>query len=572
MAVENPEVVAAETPPATDAVATETSATTPKPAATPQDDAADAAATGGAKDETDAALATRLDAADEALIASLDPAKYDLDAVRAKLRALRDEDPAKPAARRRRRGGMSSAKMTNLMMVGAMCVVALSMLLAGPEGLAKPEVATLEQTLFKTVISPQPGFNLGGRNGPAVDWVVFFYKPYCGACRRVRPFFHALGTTTNHTDVLRFGEIDCVRHRALCRHAGAKAQPMIKIYSATRDGYKDTTPSFDAEQKKSFLRRPVATWQGVLIAYEVLGWFQDAQRSGFIRPEVTWAPEENITAAMQAWKRSGDAQTEAAATKRSDDPKAYLVAVDLAVRMGFHDALFMRDDALEGDRLGALVEWLDALGFALPRKDWRTRADELRAVVAAKPRWKREALTKQLVKHGFAEPSERDWAACGACAPRGPEAAGTGGYACSLWLLFHALLANCDRRAAPHVLDAIRAFVVNFFGCADCAAHFGAMWDELDGAAASNQIDANVWLWRAHNAVSLRLKDEDPDAAPYKAAWPDAAQCASCFDEAGAYDEDYVFQFLMETFCFDSDTFVCAAFDDPSVSAEHRGG
>merc|ERR1711927_113884 len=107
------------------------------------------------------------------------------------------------------------------------------MLLAGPEGLAKPEVATLEQTLFKTVISPQPGFNLGGRNGPAVDWVVFFYKPYCGACRRVRPFFHALGTTTNHTDVLRFGEIDCVRHRALCRHAGAKAQPMIKIYSAT---------------------------------------------------------------------------------------------------------------------------------------------------------------------------------------------------------------------------------------------------------------------------------------------------------------------------------------------------
>ena len=46
----------------------------------------------------------------------------------------------------------------------------------------------------------------------------------------------------------------------------------------------------------------------------------------------------------------------------------------------------------------------------------------------------------------------------------------------------------------------------------------------------------------------------------------------SCFDEAGAYDEDYVFQFLMETFCFDSDTFVCAAFDDPSVSAEHRGG
>ena len=209
--------------------------------------------------------------------------------------------------------------------------------------------------------------------------------------------------------------------------------------------------------------------------------------------------------------------------------------------------------------------WLDAVGFALPKKDWRDRADALRNALAAKAKWKRESFRRQVESHGFREPTEREWDACDACAPRGPAAAGTGGYSCALWLLFHTLLANCDRHAAPHVLDAIRAFVVNFFGCTDCAAHFGDMWEADRGAAAANQIDATIWLWKAHNKVSDRLKRTDPDAAPYKAPWPAEADCETCFTADGDFDDDYVFQFLMETFCFDSDTFVCAAFDDPST-------
>ena len=52
---------------------------------------------------------------------------------------------------------------------------------------------------------PTKGHNLKGPNSREVAWAVFFHRPYCGACRRVRPFFEALAETTNHPDKLRFG-------------------------------------------------------------------------------------------------------------------------------------------------------------------------------------------------------------------------------------------------------------------------------------------------------------------------------------------------------------------------------
>ena len=37
------------------------------------------------------------------------------------------------------------------------------------------------------------------------DWAVFFYKPYCPACRRVWPVFRALGNSLNSTVSSAFG-------------------------------------------------------------------------------------------------------------------------------------------------------------------------------------------------------------------------------------------------------------------------------------------------------------------------------------------------------------------------------
>ena len=80
--------------------------------------------------------------------------------------------------------------------------------------------------VLRTVVWPQnAGSARGGPNGPDVDWAIFFYKPYCGACRRVRPVFHALARTTNATAHLRFGEVDCVKHRSVCSMLEVESLP-----------------------------------------------------------------------------------------------------------------------------------------------------------------------------------------------------------------------------------------------------------------------------------------------------------------------------------------------------------
>lgn len=441
------------------------------------------------------------------------------------------------------RSSKKSSLWPVLLLVGAL---AASLLLVVSH--EDPPVVTLEQSLFRTVI---------GGVDPEKDWVVFFYKPYCGACRRVRPVFHALAKTTNTTR-LKFGEIDCVKWRPLCHHAGAKAQPVIKLYRSAGKS-----------------RREVASWQGMLIAYEVLDWFYSLKQQDLIHAD--FAEPDVIADEMRRFKVSGPP-----VETLTSDPKASVDAALVAFRMGLHDAVFQRGP-LSGDRLIAMLEWLDACGFALPVKTWRARADALRDNLAKQPSWSLNAFYKLLKKHDVVEPTQREWEQLGHCAPvASASSSGVGGYPCSLWTLFHTLLANSDRHAAPHVLAAVRAFVVNFFGCTECADHFDKMWHDDHGTDAHDAFDANLWLWRAHNQVSRRLAHEDPLNRPFKKEWPDNATCTPCFKanhhpqgatltplpDEDPYDDGYVFQFLSETYCFNSDSFVCAAFDGPASASK----
>jgi thiol oxidase len=56
--------------------------------------------------------------------------------------------------------------------------------------------------------------------------------------------------------------------------------------------------------------------------------------------------------------------------------------------------------------------------------------------------------------------------------------------------------------AAPW-LAGVRAFIENFFRCAECRAHFV---EALNAQQAVTSADAAVlWLWEAHNGVNARL-------------------------------------------------------------------
>ena len=89
-----------------------------------------------------------------------------------------------------------------------------------------------------------------------------------------------------------------------------------------------------------------------------------------------------------------------------------------------------------------------------------------------------------------------------------------------------------------------------------------------------------LWLWRAHNAVTARLKAaEEADtvsgegASTRVAKFPSDEACKACYNAtmgADHVEEHAVFEYLQEVYCYESDTYVCSSFDDPSKAKESR--
>ena len=480
-------------------------------------------------------------------------------------------------------------------------------LMGGTEPYRKLKVEAFQHDeVLRVVQWPQGQTARGGPNGPDVDWAVFFYKPFCGACRRVRPVFHALARTTNATSNLRFGEVDCVKNRGVCTMLGVETQPRIRLYRAS--GGAEAAKAKAAQRKSSeqtqtrWKRESVAEWQGLLIAYEITKWFFQLQADGHISEKVKWPSDGELAEAMREFKATGDSQHDVSTTARPKDPAGFLRDAELALQQGLIDHVFFAKqpdkakgaadgaDAapapaeLSGGKLKRLKEWIELQSTTFPQAAVRARLSSLLGGLKARGTWREAQYEKLLVSRGFSvapvEASEWRW-----CKPRGAEAAGLGGYTCGLWLLFHTTLANSDRHSAAHALRTIRLWVRGFFGCAECAKHFSAYYDANDGGLQEGHIETSLWLWRAHNAVNLRLRAEDEDAAPYKKLWPSNESCKECYVEAARngsapmsdiedihaqWEPHRVFEFLQETFCFESDTFVCSGFDDPSRDVDAR--
>jgi thiol-disulfide isomerase/thioredoxin len=65
---------------------------------------------------------------------------------------------------------------------------------------------------FYSVVRWPKKFYYKGPNDKDVVWAVFFHRPYCGACRRIRPALEALGNTVNASRNLRFAALDCTKY------------------------------------------------------------------------------------------------------------------------------------------------------------------------------------------------------------------------------------------------------------------------------------------------------------------------------------------------------------------------
>ncbi|XP_005800617.2 sulfhydryl oxidase 1 [Xiphophorus maculatus] len=104
-------------------------------------------------------------------------------------------------------------------------------------------------------------------------------------------------------------------------------------------------------------------------------------------------------------------------------------------------------------------------------------------------------------------------------------------YPCGVWTLFHVLTVQANNAGGSdpkEVLNAMRNYIHNFFGCRYCADHFENMARE--GLEEVTTLPSAVlWLWYRHNRVNNRIAG-DLSEDPYfpKIQWPSPEMCPSC--------------------------------------------
>jgi thiol oxidase len=185
-------------------------------------------------------------------------------------------------------------------------------------------------------------------------------------------------------------------------------------------------------------------------------------------------------------------------------------AVEYSLR---HEVPPADGESLSSDKLRALKHWLKALTRGLPtspdggqlRASIEVVAQKLEGAFAG-----REALTAARYNAAL-DAAEPPWGATSwtHCTSPHPE---LHGYPCSLWLLFHSLLAHATDDDAFSVVLAIQEYVHAFFSCRECADNFEKEWQSrgvYEPRANAKPMSLRhrwaLWLWRAHNSVSERL-------------------------------------------------------------------
>ena len=100
------------------------------------------------------------------------------------------------------------------------------------------------------------------------------------------------------------------------------------------------------------------------------------------------------------------------------------------------------------------------------------------------------------------------------------------------YIVFYLLSLTGPHLTSMEVLLAIRGFIKHFFGCQECRQHFLKMSSNLTQLAEElgSSDDGLMWLWRAHNKVNNRLKEDvTEDPRHPKVQFPSRVACPACY-------------------------------------------
>jgi len=370
--------------------------------------------------------------------------------------------------------------------------------------------------------------------------IVEFYSPSCPHCRHFYPEFERLAMTASlHDHGVSVASVDCVRFGHTCADWGINAYPTLLV--APRSQW---VLSSGAGGKDSIVKASNGgEHTGGESAERVARWLQ--RNTGVdLQPWVV--PKEEFAAYLQksavAWTANSSADAEQATKGNAWDAQ---VAAALFLRKALSVHSFL-SEAGPGD---ILLDFMDVLARRFPETsgDSSCRASLSNLVTRVREDWSsltsRSGLDEDRVRIN-PDTVEAEWQLCDtpwddytagwrSCKGTVP---GTRGFTCGLWTLLHSLAAQGEDAEAQHDLNATRSALGEFFDCVDCREHFMKIpFDSSDGQTKRN---AQLWWWRAHNIVNMRVEEiekdsGDGDPAFPKVMWPTSDICRACRKSQG---------------------------------------
>lgn len=93
-------------------------------------------------------------------------------------------------------------------------------------------------------------------------WLVKFYAPWCGHCKKLAPAYDALGDDTTLGEA-KVGRVDCTVHKIVCTLFGVRGYPTLKVVSNGK--YFEYKGARTQEALKAFLLKPHVDSEGTVV-------------------------------------------------------------------------------------------------------------------------------------------------------------------------------------------------------------------------------------------------------------------------------------------------------------------